>query len=345
MLRFHPLLGFGLAGFLFAAACGGGGEGNAASSSGGGSEPACTSDAQCGASDPCKIAACVGGACVETQAPAGKLVLDGLVPGDCKRKQCTADGTIEEIVDDTDKPNDYNPCTLDTCTGGTPSHAPDPAMEGTLCGTNNQVICAAGLCVGCSDAGQCPQGGLCHKVVCNAMGMTNACGLEIDAGKQVSNVDLGDCSRAVCDMNGHIVQAPAPLDMPLPDDNDCDVESCGESGLVHTPQPDGTTCGGSTTCKPSSCSAGACVQMPLPGPDVVTETQVLGDCRTTVCDGMGSTLDQPDDMDVPADPTPGDCTIPVCSSGTPTTGPATQGTMCTTAGGLPGMCDGSGSCI
>ncbi|MDI3283764.1 hypothetical protein [Polyangium sp. 15x6] len=346
MLRFDHLLGLGLAGFVFAAACGGGGEGNAASSSGGGSEPACTTDAQCPASDPCKTAACVAGACVETQAPAGKLVFDGLVPGDCKRKQCTAEGTIEEIVDDTDKPDDGNPCTLDTCTGGVPSNPPDPIMEGAPCGTNSQITCSGGLCVGCSDASQCPQGGVCHVAVCNAMGMMNACGLEIDVGKLVLNGDSGDCVQAVCDMNGLIVPAPAPLDVPPPDDNDCDVESCGEDGTVaHMPQPDGTTCGGSTTCKPSSCSAGACVQMPLPGTDVVTETQVPGDCRTTVCDGMGGMLDQPDDMDVPSDPTPNDCTSPVCSSGTPSTSPKPQGTTCMTAGSTVGMCDGSGNCM
>ncbi|MDI1446622.1 hypothetical protein [Polyangium sp. 6x1] len=346
MLRSDPLLGLGLAGLVFAAACGGGGEGNAASSSsGGGSEPVCTSDAQCGASDPCKIAACVAGACVETQAPEGKLVLDGLVPGDCKRKHCKADGTIEEVSDETDKPEDYNPCTLDTCTEGVPLHAPDPAMEGAACGASSMMICSAGQCVGCTDPLQCPQGGLCHVAVCNLMGMTGACGLEIAVGKGVSNVDPGDCVQAVCDMNGLIVPAPAPLEMPSPDTNECDVESCGESGaIVHTPQPDGTTCGGSSTCNPSSCSAGACVQMmPLPGTDVLTETQVPGDCRRTVCDGMGGTLDQPDDADLPDDPTPSDCTIPVCSSGTPSTGPAMQGTMCM-AGALPGTCDGSGNC-
>ncbi|MDC0742457.1 hypothetical protein [Polyangium mundeleinium] len=347
MLRFDRLFGLGVAGLVFAAACGGGGEGSSASASGGGSEPVCTSDAQCSASAPCKIAACVAGACVETQAPEGKLVLDGLVSGDCKRKQCKADGTIEEVVDDTDNPEDYNPCTLDTCTAGMPSHTPDLAMETMPCGASSATTCSAGVCIGCTEPSQCPQGGVCHVAVCNPMGMTNACDLVFDVGKAVANEDPGDCLQAVCDMNGLVVPAPAPLDVPPPDDNECDVESCGETGaIVHTPQVDDTACGGSTTCKPSSCSAGVCVtQMPLPGTEVVLETQVPGDCRSTVCDGMGGTLDQPDDADVPTDPTPGDCTIPVCSGGTPSTGPAVQGTPCMNAGGALSMCDASGSCI
>jgi len=300
----------------------------------------CTTDAQCGTSDPCKTVQCIEGACIETQAPQGKLVLDGLVPGDCKRKQCTADGTVEEVIDDTDKPDDYNPCTLDTCTSGTPNHAPDPAKEGAQCGTSNQLQCAAGVCVGCNNAGQCPTGGLCHEAVCTA----SACGLEIAVGKEVSNVDLGDCLRAVCDMKGLIVPAPAPLDMPLPDANDCDVESCGSSGaIVHTPQPDGTTCGGSTICKPSACTEGTCEQLAFPGMDVAAELQAPGDCKKTVCNGMGGTVDQADDTDVPADPMAGDCTLPVCSGGVLSTGNVPQGTACTS--GLLFMCDGNGNCV
>lgn len=343
MLRFDHLLGLGLASLLFVAACGEGASGTtSSSSSGGGSGAACTSDAQCSTTDPCKTARCAEGACVESQAPAGTLVLAGLVPGDCKRKQCTAEGTVEEVVDDTDKPDDHNPCTLDTCSGGVPSHATDTAMEGAQCAPGNQLTCSGGLCVGCNNPEQCPTGGLCHVAVCNAMGMTNACGLEIAVGKEVSNVDMGDCLRAVCDMKGLVVPAPAPGEVPAPDDNDCDIESCGESGaIVHTPVPDGMACGGSTTCRPSACAAGACVvQLPFPGTDVASETP--GDCRQTFCDGMGGTMDQVDDTDVPADPTPSDCTIPVCSGGVPSTAPAAMGAPCT--GGVANTCDGNGNC-
>ncbi len=344
MLRFDRLFGLGLAGLVFVAACGGGDGGKTSTSSGGGSgSSACTSDAQCGASDPCKTVACVEGACVETQAPAGKLVLVGLVPGDCRRKQCATDGTIEDVLDDADKPDDHNPCTVDTCTDGTPSHAPDPAMEGVPCGSNNQVTCFLGKCIGCNTEGQCPTGGLCDKPVCNTMSMVTECGLVIEVGKQVSNVDPTDCLRAVCDMFGLIVPVPAPMDIPSPDANDCDVESCSEIGAVlHTPQPDGTACGGSTTCKPSACMASACMQMALPGTDVADATQVPADCRITVCDGMGGTLDQADDTDVAPDPTPGDCTVSACSGGVPSTAPAPAGTPC--AGGLLGQCDGNGVC-
>jgi hypothetical protein len=347
MLRFDHLIGLGLAGLVFAAACGGGSGGTSSSSSsssgGGGSDPTCTSDAQCGASDPCKTVACVEGACVETQAPQGTIVLDGLVPGDCKRRQCAADGRIEEIVDATDKPDDHNPCTVDACTDGAPSHATDPAMEGAQCGSSGQITCAGGVCVGCNNAGQCPAGGPCDKATCNPMGATNACGLVLDVGKEASNIDPGDCLRAVCDMNGLIVPAPAPLEIATPDANECDVESCSESGTVlHAPQPDGTLCGGSTVCKPSACAAGACAQGPLPGMDVASETQVPGDCKRTVCNGAGGTVDQADDTDVPADPTPSDCTISVCSGGVPSTGPAPAGTAC--VGGLVNQCDGNGGC-
>jgi len=349
MLSFGRSFVLGIGALVFVVACSGGDDGSSSSGGGGGAGGGsggggegggfyCTSDAQCAASDECKTVACVAGACVESQAPAGKPVLAGLVSGDCRRRQCAADGTIEEIVDDTDVPNDHNPCTTDACTAGTPSHTPDPAKEGASCGSG-QVTCMGGVCVGCNNAGQCPTGGPCDKSTCTG----GVCAIEPDVGKEVSNVDPTDCYRAVCDMSGLIVPVPAPNDVPVADANECDVEACSDTGAVaHIPGPDGVACGGSTECSPRACMAGMCTVLPMPGQETAVSMQVAGDCHVIVCDGMGGTVVLVDDTDIPADANTNDCVQPACTNGMPTTKPAPQGKPCSPGTLL--VCNATGTC-
>jgi len=304
----------------------------------------CSSDAQCAASDECKTAACVDGVCVESLAPEGKLVYAGIIPGDCKRRQCSADGQIVDVVDETDKPEDHNPCTTESCAGGVPSSVPDAAMDGASCGAGSQTICTAGVCTGCNNDSQCPKGGTCEKPVCNGVaGSTKSCGFEKIVGVEVSNVDPHDCFHSVCDANGLIVPVPLTTDTPLPDDNDCDVESCGMTGMViHAPVMDGTACGGSSTCNPSSCAAGKCVMQPYPGTETALPMQTAGDCMKVVCDGKGGTTQIQDAADLPADANPSDCMVWSCAGTGPMMVPAAAGTAC--AGGVAMKCDAMGTC-
>jgi hypothetical protein len=306
---------------------------------GGGGTGGCTVDGQCAPSGPCKAVACVDGTCVEDLAPPGTPASTDVI-GDCKRKECDASGNVAEIIDDTDKPQDYNACTIDSCSNGVPSNVPDASKEGLTCG-GGQTKCMSGLCVGCNTDGHCPVGAICDKPVCDAQ---KVCGLVIDVGKIVTNPDPGDCFHEECDATGKIVTVAAPLENPPSDANECDNEVCSSNGVVHEPLPDGTTCGVSTECHPRGCMNAVCTDLPFPGNETIVSMQTLADCKVDVCDGAGGIVQINDDMDAPGDPNPADCTIVKCMNGSVGNGPAPAGTPCTQLNGLPGTCSATGVC-
>ena len=89
--------------------------------------------------------------------------------GDCKRRQCATDGTVTTVNDDTDVPDDRNPCTNDICTTGAPSHTMMPANSN--CGGANHCN-ATGQCVGCTVAADCPgTDTACRTRTCTAGGV------------------------------------------------------------------------------------------------------------------------------------------------------------------------------
>ncbi len=311
---------------------------SSSSSSGGGAggQGGCTTDAQCAPSGPCKSVACVEGACVENLVPAGTLV--NVAEGDCKRQECNATGDVTDVIDDNDKPQDYNPCTIDMCSNGMPSNTPE--MNGKACGTG-QTNCQNGKCVGCKSDGNCPNGAICDMPVCDAQGV---CGLAIDAGKLVSNVDPSDCFVQQCDAMGKVQTVSAPLENPMADTNECDIEVCGSNGIEHMAVTDGTVCSGSTECNPRACLSATCSNLPFPGMETAVAAQIPSDCKVDVCDGAGGIVSKNDDLDVPVDPAPGDCTLVQCVNGASTTTAAPAGAMCTTPAGLPGTCSATGVC-
>lgn len=323
---------------------GGKGESSSSSSgmSGGGGSGAggCTVDEQCAPSGPCKTVSCMNGACVAELVPEGTVVSTAASKGDCKRQTCDASGNVVEMVDDTDKPVDYNVCTLDLCTNGVPSNPPDGSKEGAGCGTG-QTKCMAGQCVGCNSNGNCPSGGMCDRAVCNAQ---KVCGFEVDVGKLISNNSPSDCFLKQCDATGEVVTAPAPNEIPQPDGNECDVEVCGLNGVEHNPVPDGTTCSGSTECHPRACMTGVCTDGPKPGNETIVAAQTAGDCKSDVCDGMGGVVQINDNLDVPMDPNPTDCTMVTCKDGAPGTMLLPAGTACTQMNGTAGTCSITGVC-
>lgn len=87
--------------------------------------PGCISDNIC-PQDPagCFSGKCYGcEECTSVFAPAGQLT--PLSPkGDCKVIVCNGSGGKVPQVDDTDLPNDNDPCTKDLCVNGVPSNPP-----------------------------------------------------------------------------------------------------------------------------------------------------------------------------------------------------------------------------
>ena len=123
---------------LFAAACGGGS-----------SPPQCATAADCaGTSDACKTITCTAGACGATFAAAGPTASQ--VAGDCQELRCDGAGHLASVPLDSDvPPDDGNPCTLETCSGGVPAHPVAP--PGSSCGAGGQR-CDGAACV---DAPSC----------------------------------------------------------------------------------------------------------------------------------------------------------------------------------------------
>jgi len=92
----------------------------------------CSAATDCGGTESeCKHRTCTAGVCGIMTDAAG-TVLTVQTTGDCKRRVCAADGSATMANDDTDVPNDQNPCTNDVCTTGTPSHTMMPAGSNCL---------------------------------------------------------------------------------------------------------------------------------------------------------------------------------------------------------------------
>ena len=158
---------------------------------------ACRSDRTCGAcivaadcpgiESDCQHRTCTNGVCGSFR-EAGGTVLALQTTGDCKRRQCAPDGTVAAFNDDSDVPDDRNPCTYDICTTGTPSHTMVPA--GSNCG-GAKVCSAASQCVDCLSASSCP-------------GIDSACGLRTCSADGVCGMSFAPSGTAcganlICD--------------------------------------------------------------------------------------------------------------------------------------------------
>lgn len=146
---------------------GAGGTGATSSSSSGvGGATECTTSADCPATgNECVALVCEGKMCIPIDVPAGTIVANQ-VAGDCMKIACDGDGAATMQTDDADAPDDANDCTVDSCSGGVPSHA--PSAKDTACSTGGGALCdGAGECVECTAGGQCPSG-VCQGGACKA---------------------------------------------------------------------------------------------------------------------------------------------------------------------------------
>jgi hypothetical protein len=108
----------------------------------------CEDDADCPAPAEPECATflgCQGEICSYAHEIEGRVV-STQVPGDCARLECNGSGGVRLAVDDDDA-EDGDPCTLDTCDGGLPSHTPMqelPCYEGPS-GTQGVGMCVPGF--------------------------------------------------------------------------------------------------------------------------------------------------------------------------------------------------------
>ncbi len=228
---------------------GGGGEGGSGGDGGAGGAGAgggCTTLEDCPAStNECEIPVCQDGACGFAPLPAGTPVAMQ-TEGDCETRVCDEAGAVVET----------------------------PLREGTPCGTGLSSD-AAGQCVGCSDASECPSGTECETAACDA---GDVCGLDpVDAGTPLGAQTSGDCLLAVCDGAGATTTQNDDLD--TPDDGlDCTIDGCSAGVPTTTDAAEGVACddGGGAVCNGS----GDCV-----GCNIGSECGTSTSCRTFTCDG------------------------------------------------------------
>ncbi len=99
-------------------------------------------------------------------------------------------------------------------------------------------------------------------------------------------------------------------------------------------------CPGSDACGDRSCVQGYCtIENSKPAGTLVSNLD-RGDCLRRVCDGNGAETTVPEDTDLPVD---GDnCTLDLCTNGTPSHAPAESGTACGIAPQV--RCNEAGAC-
>jgi hypothetical protein len=296
-----------------------------------------------GKENECAHRTCEGGLCGMAYTASGTAVAQQNT-GDCKKIICDGHGNLDEAHDDTDLPDDSNPCTDDVCTSGIPGHT--PAKVGKSCG--GTLTCDGnGNCTGCTAPGDCPG----TDSECQTRSCTNSiCGfLYKPAGTAVTTQTPGDCKQNVCNGSGQISTIADATD-PQDDGNPCTTDSCSNGSPAHTNAAAGAPCttsaggtvcdgggvcveclaptncpGQDDECQTRTCSAGKCGLSYQPMGTVVS-IQSPGDCKKNVCDGHGAVTAVPDDGDVQDDGNI--CTSDGCSAGTATHAPTNEGTAC-----------------
>lgn len=251
-------------------------------------------------------------------------------PGDCKKVVCNGDVGPTSVNDDTDAPDDGNPCTKNVCTNGMPSNPPE--AQNLNCG-GTQVCDGMGKCVGCTIAAQCPgMDDFCKSRTCT----NGTCGYSFTA----NGTDLpmgqtsGDCKVLECDGAGNVKTSVLTSDLPV-DGNPCTNDTCSMNGSPSNPASPinsacnvggGDVCDGNGNCKKSSgnmcatsteCLSTFCID------GVCCGSACVGTCKSCAVPGMVGT----------------------CSNTSAGTDPdnecADQGAMTC---GTNGVCDGSGAC-
>jgi hypothetical protein len=264
----------------------------------------------------------------------------------CSNGQCQANPTcFDQIKNGSETGVD--------CGGGKCSACGD----GQTCNANSDCLsgaCSAGIC---QSAPACPSGQvLCGNGCVNPQTDPNHCGSCTTACVVANGVPfcanstcgVAACSNGFKDCDGQFFNGcEANLNTSVSNCGACGRACAAGSACVAGTcvQPAGacitaTDCGVSTACRSFACNAGVCGSSFSPS-GTLTPSQVVGDCRSNVCDGAGNVtvVVNPGDIPAPAN----QCVIGLCSGGNPTQLFAALGTACNQGGGS--FCNGAGVCV
>ena len=223
----------------------------------------CNSPPQCANQGTvCQSATCVGHACGLANTGSGIPAPAGAqTAGDCKVVLCDGSGGATTAADPNDPFVDGNPCTLDACSGTTPTN--DPLPQGTPCGSGLECD-GNGVCAGLLRPNGDPCGG--------------------DAECQSTHCADGVCCGTVCDQACEACSAAKTggtdgVCADIPSGQDPDLE-CGSTNTCNgagacalvcgaTPAPPAASCPAACT---GGCAAGTC-HIDCNGPSA---------CQTTV---------------------------------------------------------------
>jgi hypothetical protein len=204
-----------------------------------------------------------------------------------------------------------------------------------------------GRCSGCAkDPKNCNAPTECQDVTC----AFNTCEYPILEGKLILDADNTDCKKIVCDAMGNQATVSDLDDAPTQMGDNCKTEVCvmGSTSPTQVNADEGLKCANpmGVCYNDSVCAAGACMPKPKPPGDDAGDNGVPGDCKGSVCDGNGGTMNAPDDTDVPMDPNPNDCVMPVCTGGNLNmNAPENKGESCVhPVSGMSGKCCGTSCC-
>lgn len=269
-------------------------EGGSANEGGSGATPECDEPEDCpGTDNDCAERTCEDGVCGVDYQKAGTVAVTQ-VAGDCQELVCDEKGVVTSRADNHDVPDDGNPCRLDQCVDGAPSHDPEPSTK--TCGSNGQFKCdGKGVCGGCTKASDCGLDNLCASYACVA----NTCKTTfVPAGDGNLANTAGDCKKNVCDgMGGQTTIADAS---DLPNDNNvCTKDICTTGVPSHAFESTTKSCGAFSNCNGMggcSCSDPASAACPRLGAQCGTVTNGCNQqvsCPNTcsgvnTCNGAGN---------------------------------------------------------
>jgi hypothetical protein len=175
----------------------------------------CRVDADCPRpSVACVSASCASGVCVDVPEDAGRSASILQQPRDCHRLLCDGKGGTVNVVDDTDTPNDNNPCTEDTCQDGSAVFLPLGRWE-NVTGCDVDFACdGAGKCLkvnfaACKKPSECVSGacyttsvlseGVCRKLIGEACAGGEECESNLcDASGRCAACDVKTCALGAC---------------------------------------------------------------------------------------------------------------------------------------------------
>ncbi len=255
----------GAAGQGGAGAQGGGGAGGAGAAGGTGGAPQCTTPATCPGSDTdCRTRTCIDGVCGLEFAPAG-TPSSPQTTGDCKERVCDGEGVAVDQADNADVPSDGKECTLDGCSGGSPTSTNKAA--GTPCAQSGGKVCnSSGACVECVTGADCAsavctQGNTCAPAACGDS-VKNGAETDVDCGGPTcpdcaigkNCLVASDCASASCVSN----KCAASCFDGLVNQTESDVDCGGPCDPCNF----GQDCNVASDCTSNFCSADKCACNP-----------------------------------------------------------------------------------